>query len=119
MNDVMAKFLVLHAEGVSAAPDRLDDVEAATLPTAAVTTWPALVSEGKVKLGEALLVQGTGGVSLFAAVRVGRGHRARILRLAAGESGHRRPGLYRAVCVRTLVGAKERAGRRTANSDAR
>jgi NADPH:quinone reductase-like Zn-dependent oxidoreductase len=66
MDGTMAQYLVLPAEGVSAAPDHLDDVEAATLPTAAVTAWRSLVTEGKVKPGETVLVQGTGGVSLFA-----------------------------------------------------
>lgn len=66
MDGTMAQYLVLSAEGVSAAPDHLDDVEAATLPTAAVTAWRSLVTEGKVKPGETVLVQGTGGVSLFA-----------------------------------------------------
>lgn len=66
MDGTMAQYLVLSAEGLSAAPDHLDDVEAATLPTAAVTAWRSLVTEGKVKPGETVLVQGTGGVSLFA-----------------------------------------------------
>jgi NADPH:quinone reductase-like Zn-dependent oxidoreductase len=66
MDGVMAEYLVLPADRVSAAPDHLDDVEAATLPTAAVTAWRALVSEGKVIPGKTVLVQGTGGVSLFA-----------------------------------------------------
>jgi NADPH:quinone reductase-like Zn-dependent oxidoreductase len=48
------------------APTGLSHEEAATLPCAAVTAWRALVSEGHVKAGDAVLVQGTGGVSLFA-----------------------------------------------------
>ena len=47
-------------------PQHLSDEEAASLPTAALTAWRALVSEGRVKAGETVLVQGTGGVSLFA-----------------------------------------------------
>ncbi|MCP3719973.1 NAD(P)-dependent alcohol dehydrogenase [Paraburkholderia sp. CNPSo 3281] len=62
----MADYLVLSAEGVSAAPVHLDDVEAATLPTAAVTAWRSLVTEGNLRPGETVLIQGTGGVSLFA-----------------------------------------------------
>ncbi|MET3822918.1 NADPH:quinone reductase-like Zn-dependent oxidoreductase [Burkholderia sp. PvR073] len=62
----MADYLVLSAEGVSKAPVHLDDVEAATLPTAAVTAWRSLVTEGNLRPGETVLIQGTGGVSLFA-----------------------------------------------------
>ncbi len=62
----MADYIVLPAEGVCAAPNHLTDVEAATLPTAAVTAWRALVTEGRIKPGDTVLVQGTGGVSLFA-----------------------------------------------------
>lgn len=62
----MTDYLVLSEEGVSHYPPHLDEVEAATLPTAAVTAWRALVTEGRVKAGDTVLVQGTGGVSLFA-----------------------------------------------------
>jgi len=51
---------------VAAAPAHLDDLQAATLPTAAVTAWRALISEGRIAPGDKVLVQGTGGVSLFA-----------------------------------------------------
>jgi len=48
------------------APQGLSHVEAATLTCAGVTAWRALVTDGKVKPGERVLVLGTGGVSLFA-----------------------------------------------------
>jgi NADPH:quinone reductase-like Zn-dependent oxidoreductase len=41
-------------------------VEAATLPCAALTAWRALVVEGNIKPGDTVLVQGSGGVSVFA-----------------------------------------------------
>jgi len=47
-------------------PEHLTDEEAATLPCAAVTAWNALVVKGGVKPGDTVLVQGTGGVSIFA-----------------------------------------------------
>lgn len=62
----MAEYLVLPEECLCPVPEHLSDLEAATLPTAAVTAWRALVTEGKVKPGETVLIQGTGGVSLFA-----------------------------------------------------
>lgn len=58
--------MVLDAEGLVAAPAHLSDVKAATLPCAALTAWSALVSEGRVQPGARVLVQGTGGIVLFA-----------------------------------------------------
>ncbi|WP_246264041.1 zinc-dependent alcohol dehydrogenase family protein [Aromatoleum toluvorans] len=66
IDGTMAEYMVVPASKVAAVPAHLDDVEAATLPTAAVTAWRALVTEGRVKAGDTVLVQGTGGVSLFA-----------------------------------------------------
>lgn len=48
------------------APHHMTSLEAATLPTAALTAWRALFIEGSVKAGDTILVLGTGGVSLFA-----------------------------------------------------
>jgi len=48
------------------APANLSHAEAATLTCAGVTAWRALVTDGKVKPGATVLVQGSGGVSLFA-----------------------------------------------------
>ncbi|MCK9986552.1 MAG: hypothetical protein AzoDbin1_03024 [Azoarcus sp.] len=62
----MAEYMVVPASTVAPVPAHLDDTEAATLPTAAVTAWRALVTEGRVTAGDTVLVQGTGGVSLFA-----------------------------------------------------
>ena len=63
---VLAEYVVFHEDGVVPVPDHLSDEEAATLPCAAVTAWHALVVEGQVKAGDTVLIQGTGGVSLFA-----------------------------------------------------
>lgn len=59
-------YMRLSAEGVSKAPSNLSHEEIATLPCAALTAWRALVAEGNLKPGETVLVQGTGGVSIFA-----------------------------------------------------
>src|SRR5205807_5220068 len=63
---VLAEYVVLSADGVVKVPEHLSDEEAATLPCAALTAWHALVTEGQLKAGDSVLVQGTGGVSLFA-----------------------------------------------------
>ena len=46
-------------------PASLSDEEASTLPIAALTAWFALVETGQLKPEQTVLVQGTGGVSLF------------------------------------------------------
>lgn len=48
------------------APKGWSHVEASTLTTAALTAWRALMSDGALKPGDTVLVQGTGGVSIFA-----------------------------------------------------
>ncbi|WP_291853023.1 NAD(P)-dependent alcohol dehydrogenase [Bradyrhizobium sp.] len=63
---VLQEVLVLDAEGVSRVPRHLTSLEAATLPCAALTAWRALFVEANLRPGETVLVQGTGGVSIFA-----------------------------------------------------
>jgi len=48
------------------APKSYSHAEAATLTTAGLTAWRALVVEGGIKAGDSVLVLGTGGVSIFA-----------------------------------------------------
>lgn len=66
IDGTMADYRVFPECGVARVPEHLDDFQAATLPTAAVTAWRALLAEGRVRPGDTVLVQGTGGVSLFA-----------------------------------------------------
>jgi len=66
MDGVMQEYMVVNEEGLVKAPEYLTNEEAATLPCAALTAWSALVTEGDVKAGDTVLLQGTGGVSLFA-----------------------------------------------------
>ncbi len=62
----LQEFMLLDAEAVTPFPAHLSYLEAAALPCAAVTAWRALVDEGRLKAGDWVLVQGTGGVSIFA-----------------------------------------------------
>ena len=48
------------------APQGYSHAEAATLTTAGLTAWRALMADGGLKPGDSVLVQGTGGVSIFA-----------------------------------------------------
>ena len=47
-------------------PAGYDFAQAATLPCAALTAWRALMVEARIKPGDTVLVQGSGGVSIFA-----------------------------------------------------
>lgn len=62
---MLAEYVVLSEEVAVQAPSSLSYEEAATLPVAALTAWYALVEAGKLRKGQTVLVQGTGGVSLF------------------------------------------------------
>jgi NADPH:quinone reductase-like Zn-dependent oxidoreductase len=66
MLGVLAEFVALDENGVVAVPEHLSDEEAATLPCAAVTAWNAMFVTGSVQPGDTVLIQGTGGVSIFA-----------------------------------------------------
>ncbi|REK75051.1 zinc-dependent alcohol dehydrogenase family protein [Paenibacillus paeoniae] len=66
LQGLLAEYVVFPEEGLVRVPEHLTDIEAATLPCAGVTAWHAIVEEGKVKEGDTIVVQGTGGVSLFA-----------------------------------------------------
>jgi len=66
VDGTMAEYMCLSEEGVVKVPEYLTDVEAATLPCAALTAWSALTICGKVNPGDRVLVQGCGGVALFA-----------------------------------------------------
>jgi NADPH:quinone reductase-like Zn-dependent oxidoreductase len=66
IDGMLAEYVVLHQEGVVKFSDHLSYEEAATLPCAAVTAWNALAISGSVRPGDAILTQGTGGVSIFA-----------------------------------------------------
>ena len=77
IDGVLADYAVLRQEGLVAIPDHLSFQEAATLPCAAVTAWNALVA-GDVKPGATVLIQGTGGVSIFA-LQFARLRGARVL----------------------------------------
>ncbi|MER2267100.1 zinc-dependent alcohol dehydrogenase family protein [Methylobacterium oxalidis] len=54
------------ADAFTRAPRGWDHAEAATLTTAGLTAWRALHADAGLKAGDVVLVQGTGGVSIFA-----------------------------------------------------
>jgi NADPH:quinone reductase-like Zn-dependent oxidoreductase len=66
VDGVLAESVVMNAECVLPIPTHLSYAEAAALPCAALTAWHALFVADHVQPGATVVVQGTGGVSLFA-----------------------------------------------------
>jgi len=58
--------VVRPATAFTLAPRQFDAVEAATITTAGLTAWRALVVDGQLKAGDTVLLLGTGGVSIWA-----------------------------------------------------
>jgi NADPH:quinone reductase-like Zn-dependent oxidoreductase len=77
LDGVLTQRMVVDAASVVRAPSYLDDVEAACLPCAGVTAWNALVVHGEVSAGDRVLVQGSGGVSIFA-MQIAHAHGAEV-----------------------------------------
>jgi NADPH:quinone reductase-like Zn-dependent oxidoreductase len=60
------EFATVPAQALTHFPESYSYEEAATLTCAGVTAWRALMTNGKLKAGDTVLVQGSGGVSVFA-----------------------------------------------------
>jgi NADPH:quinone reductase-like Zn-dependent oxidoreductase len=83
VDGLLCETAVLPETGVVDVPGHLSDEEAATLPCAAVTAWNALRA-GNLQPGETVLIQGTGGVSLFA-LQLARLAGARVIATSSSD----------------------------------
>ena len=63
---VAAEYIGVPEAELVKVPAHLSDAEAATLPCAGVTAWSAVTANVSLRPGMSVLIQGTGGVSLFA-----------------------------------------------------
>jgi len=84
-----AEYVAIDAETLTRTPRGMSDIEAATLPCAALTAWRALFVEGQLKPGDFVLVEGTGGVSIFA-LQFARMAGARVIALSSASEKIRR-----------------------------
>jgi NADPH:quinone reductase-like Zn-dependent oxidoreductase len=82
---VLAEYVLLSEQGALAYPDYLTPAEASTLPVALVTAWVALFTHGNLLPEQSVLLQGSGGVSLFA-LQLAVAHGARVL-VTSGSPG--------------------------------
>jgi len=83
IDGMLADRVVLHETGLVVLPAHLSMEEGSTLPCAAVTAWNALQAGG-LKPGATVLIQGTGGVSIFA-LQLARLMGARVLGISSSD----------------------------------
>ncbi|TDX29799.1 NADPH:quinone reductase-like Zn-dependent oxidoreductase [Modicisalibacter xianhensis] len=76
--------VVCPATWFTRAPEGYSHAEAATLTTAGLTAWRALVVDGQLKAGDTVLALGTGGVSIFA-LQIARMMGARVIATSSSD----------------------------------
>ncbi|MEU7616397.1 NAD(P)-dependent alcohol dehydrogenase [Micromonospora rifamycinica] len=89
VDGVLAEYVVFGEDALVAVPGRLDFGEAATLPSAGVTAWRAVVEEGRVAPGDDVLTMGSGGFSTFALQFAALGG-ARVIATSGSDGKHAR-----------------------------
>jgi NADPH:quinone reductase-like Zn-dependent oxidoreductase len=80
-----SQTVTMPARAFSAMPAHMSFAEAATLPCAGLTAWRALMEEATLTPGEWVLVQGTGGVSIFA-LQIAKQIGCRVIATSSSEA---------------------------------
>ncbi|MGE0828648.1 MAG: NAD(P)-dependent alcohol dehydrogenase [Hyphomonadaceae bacterium] len=80
-----AEFVAMPASAFTPMPKAYSMVEAATLPCAALTAWNALMVQARIKPGDWILTQGTGGVSIFA-LQFAKAAGARVIATSSSDA---------------------------------
>ncbi|WP_145151825.1 NAD(P)-dependent alcohol dehydrogenase [Paenibacillus xylanexedens] len=80
----LAEYIVLNEAAIVHLPEYLSFTDAAALPCAAVTAWAALNQKTPLSPGQTVLVQGTGGVALFA-LQIAKMVGARVLAITSSD----------------------------------
>lgn len=83
------EMVTLPATAFTHAPKGYSHAEAATLTTAGLTAWRALVVDGRLQAGQTVLVLGTGGVSIFA-LQMAKSMGARVIATTSSADKARR-----------------------------
>jgi NADPH:quinone reductase-like Zn-dependent oxidoreductase len=79
-----SQTVTMDAKAFSKMPSYMDYAEAATLPCAGLTAWRAVVEEATLGKGDWVLVQGTGGVRVFA-LQIARALGCRVIATSSSE----------------------------------
>ena len=81
---VMQEFMIFKENNLVHAPKNWSFIEAAALPCAALTAWRTIVTEGKINKSSVVLVQGLGGVSIFA-IQIAKIFDAKVIATTSSE----------------------------------
>jgi NADPH:quinone reductase-like Zn-dependent oxidoreductase len=84
IDGMLAEFVRVDERAVVHLPDSLSYIDAATLPCAAVSAWSALHVTAPLLPGQTVLIQGSGGVSLFG-LQIARMFGARAFALTSSQ----------------------------------
>ncbi|KAK7421265.1 hypothetical protein QQZ08_010042 [Neonectria magnoliae] len=84
IDGMLSEYGLFYEEALVHIPEHMSYVEAASLPCAAVTAWTALNKIEPLQPGQTVLIQGTGGVSLFA-LQFAKIFGARVLAITSSE----------------------------------
>ena len=85
VDGLLREFITIRADALLPIPPHLSYEQAATLPCAAVTAWNGLFVSGHLQPGQTLLLQGTGGVSLFG-LQFGRMAGATVILISSSDA---------------------------------
>ena len=85
VDGVLREFVTIPADCLLRIPGHLDFIQAASLPCAAVTAWHGLFVAGALHPGQTVLLQGTGGVSIFG-LQLAKVSGARIIILSSSDA---------------------------------
>ncbi len=97
------EYIALTETAVTKIPKGWSPTEIVTLPCAGLTAWRALIDEGNVQAGETVLIQGTGGVSIFA-LQLAKSMGAKVV---ATSSSHEKLEKLKALGADELINYKE------------
>jgi NADPH:quinone reductase len=75
----LASRVSVHERSVTRVPERLEDREAAAIPEVFITAHDALTTQGAMRAGETVLVQGASGAVGCAALQIARGLGAEVV----------------------------------------
>jgi NADPH:quinone reductase-like Zn-dependent oxidoreductase len=78
------EIVVRPATWFTQAPKGWSHAEAATITTAGLTAWRALIGDGALKAGDTVLVLGTGGVSVYA-LQIAKAMGARVMATSSSD----------------------------------
>jgi NADPH:quinone reductase-like Zn-dependent oxidoreductase len=85
VDGLLREFATVKADALLPIPHHLSYEQAASLPCAAVTAWNGLTVSGNLQKGQTLLLQGTGGVSLFG-LQFGKIMGAKIILISSSDA---------------------------------